>query len=382
MTHVAVRPEMLQWARERADLEIDALLLRFPRLEEWENEKAQPTLRQLERFANATMAPIGFFFLKSPPEETIPIPDFRTMENRGVTRPSPNLLDTIYVCQQRQEWYRESARVSGEAPVPFVGSVTLRDPVEAVAERMRRDLKFSLADRRDCPTWTEALKQFVALADAAGVLVMCTSIVMNNTRRRLSPEEFRGFAMVDPIAPLVFVNSSDSRSAQMFTLAHELAHVWLGETALSDSGPRQLPTNQVEIWCNRVAAEFLVPMSALRGDFREDAPLVEEVERLAKVFKVSTLVILRRVFDAGYLTRSDYQTAYDDELDRLSQISGWGRRRFHLTLAARVSTRFARTLVYSTYEGRTSFTEAFRLLGVKKLSTFQDLGISFGLHCK
>src|SRR5262245_10947493 len=92
------------WARARAGLDRGALAKRFPYLPEWETGEVRPTLKQLEQFAKATYAPIGFFFLQEPPEDRVPIPDFRTIANKGVVRPSPHLIDTVYICQRRQEW--------------------------------------------------------------------------------------------------------------------------------------------------------------------------------------------------------------------------------------------------------------------------------------
>jgi len=375
---VEVKKELLRWARERAGFDLAALAKRFPQLPDWERGDARPTLKQLERFAKATHAPIGFLFLLEPPVEHVPIPDFRTVGNRHVERPSPDLLDTVYICQQRQEWYRDFARSEREPPLSFVGSVALTTNVEAAATHIRTALGFDIEERRRMPTWTDALRRFLEQADAVGVLVMVSGVVGNNNRRKLDPDEFRGFALADDLAPLVFINGADSKSAQMFTLAHELAHIWLGQSALSDVGPASSPSNDVEIWCNRVAAETLVPLAALRQEYRRRAALIEETSRLARHFKVSTLVVLRRIHDAGGLTREQFWQAYDGELDRLGAIKKGSGGDFYLTQAARLSKRFARALVRSTLEGQTSFTEAFRMLGLKKMSTFRDLGESVG----
>lgn len=229
------------------------------------------------------------------------------------------------------------------------------------------------------PTWTEALRRFIGLADDLGLLVMVNGVVGNNNRRRLNPEEFRGFALVDPLAPLVFVNGADTKAAQMFTLAHELAHVWLGQSALSDVAPVSFPSHATEIWCNRVAAELLVPLAILREEFRPEAMLQVELDRLARRFKVSTLVVLRRIHDVGGLTREQLWRAYQEELERLLAISRGSGGDFYLTQAARVSKRFARALVVSTLEGQTLYRDALRMLGFSKLSTFHELGHSLGV---
>lgn len=379
MVRVTVRPEMFRWARERAGLEPGALAGRFPRLDAWERGEAQPTLKQLEEFAQATYTPIGYLFLPQPPVEKVPIPDFRTMGSERLQQPGADLLDTIYLCQQRQEWYRDFARTEGEGPLPFVGSASLASGIEETAARMRSALGFDLEERRQIPTWTEALRRFIGLADELGVLVMVSGVVGSNNRRKLDPEEFRGFALVDPWAPLVFINGADTKAAQMFTLAHELAHIWLGQSALSDVAPVSSPTNDVEVWCNRVAAELLVPLATFRQEYQPEAELRAELDRLARRFKVSTLVILRRIHDAGGLTSEQLWREYRRELERLRSIQASGGGNFYLTLGARVSKRFARALVVNTLEGRSSFTEAFRLLGLKKMATFEELGHSLGV---
>ena len=260
MIRVDVKPEILRWARERAGLSRKDLAGRYPRLKDWETGAVQPTLKQLEAFARAVHVPAGYLFLDSPPDEPVPIPDFRTVAGRHVTRPSPNLLDTIYACQERQSWYREYARISGQLEFGFVNSATVATPVATVAAEMREKLDFQVAERTECPTWSDALRLFIRRADQIGVLVMVSGVVASNNHRGLDPSEFRGFALSDPLAPLVFVNGADTKAAQMFTLAHELAHIWLGSSALSNIGARPMQgSRREEIWCNAVAAEFLVP---------------------------------------------------------------------------------------------------------------------------
>jgi Zn-dependent peptidase ImmA (M78 family) len=379
MNRVPVQPDLLRWARARAGRDVASLLKPFPKLEAWERGELLPTLKQLERFARATHTPIGYLFLQAPPVERVPIPDFRTLAAEYSKRPSPDLLDMLYLCQQRQDWYRDFALTMGQATLPFVGSASLGDDVVATAASIRRALGFDVEERRRIPTWTDALRRFIGQADALGILVMVSGVVGSNNRRHLDPDEFRGFALADPLAPLVFVNGADTKAAQMFTLAHELAHVWLGQTAVSDAQALAVPHQQTESWCNRVAAELLVPLELVRVEYDDGAELRAELDRLARLFKVSTLVVLRRLHDAGGLTREELWSSYDQELERLRGLRRGSGGNFYLTLGARVSKRFARALVVSTLEGRTAFTESFRLLGLKKMATFHELGHSLGV---
>lgn len=380
MERISVSPQLLSWARERARLDSTVLAQRFPSLSAWEAGERRPTLRQLQDYARATHAPFGYFFLPEPPVEPVPIPDFRTMADRAVTRPSPDLLDTVYACQERQSWYREHAQVSGLSPLAFVGSLSRDLSPEQAAERMRDALGFSLEARRACSTWSEALRQFIAQAEALGVLVMVNGVVLSNNTRKLDPQEFRGFALSDPWAPLVFINGADSKAAQMFTLAHELAHLWLGQTALSDASGDHVGGHAVESWCNQVAAELLVPLRVFMTELREHESLADTLSCLARRFKVSTLVVLRRLHDAGQLDRQAFFAAYHEELARIQALdvrsSGGGS--FYNTTLARVGKRYASALVESTLEGRTLYRDAFRMLGISKTATFHELGRTLG----
>ena len=372
MMRVDVKPDMLHWALERAGMSTGDLLKKFPKIVQWAQGEIRPTLKQIEAFAKAVRVPVGYLFLPEPPEERIPIPDLRTMGGAPHRSPSPDLLDVVYLCQRRQAWYRDYARSVGEEARPFVGSVTINDSIEKTAQTMRQTLGFDVEARRRCLSWTEALKLFIEHAEDRGVLVMISGVVGTNNRRKLDPGEFRGFALVDDLAPLVFINGADTKAAQIFTLAHELAHVWLGESALSDAGPDSVPSHRIERWCNAVAAEFLVPLGELRETLQRKEPL-SEVQNLARQFKVSTLVILRRLLDARKISQEVFNEAYSRELDRLlerAKSSSGGD--FYLTQEVRASRRFVRSLIISTLEGQTLYREAFQLLGIKKEQTFNE----------
>ncbi len=379
MNRVNVRSEMLRWACERAGYTLESAFERFPNLPKWESGQSQPTLKQLERFARSMRIPIGYLFLPEPIVETAPVPDFRTVESARIGRPSPDLLDTIYVCQQRQEWYRSFSITMGDESLPFVGSVSLSDDVVEVANRISEILNFNLDERRQSPTWGDSLRRFIHQADDAGILVMVSGIVGSNTHRKLNPEEFRGFALSDEFAPLVFINGADTKAAQMFTLAHEIAHIWLGQSGISNPTASDFPSKSIERWCNGIAAELLVPLAAIRREYQPDSPLRDEVRRLARRFKVSTLVIIRRVHDIGALDVDRFHEAYNEELARLLGMPGTSGGDFYLATSARVSRRFARAVVLSTLEGQTLYRDAFRMLGLSKVDTFNRLGRELGV---
>ena len=263
-----------------------------------------------------------------------------------------------------------------------MGSASVADEVTDVAARIAHTIGFDLAERRRLPNWSEALRRLIMQIEETGVLVMVSGVMGSNTHRPLRVEEFWGFALADALAPLIFINGKDSKAAQMFTLAHELAHLWLGESGVSDSQAATRPDEVTERWCNAVAAELLVPLEQLRQVHQPDHKLEDELQRLARYFKVSTLVIVRRLYDLGALDEATLWRVYREELERVKTLAtqeGSGGD-FYNSLGARVSKRFASAVVGSTLEGQTAFTDAFRMLGIKKSATFYEEARRLGLH--
>ena len=391
MNRVPVQPALLRWAGERSGRNAADLQKRFPQLEAWEQGTALPTLKQLEKYARATRTPIGYLFLQEPPVEALPVTDFRTVGDADVSRPSPDLLDMLYLCQQRQDWYRDEARTSGEQPLAFVGSLDTSEDTITGAARLRDTLGFDIEQQQKAPTWDQALRQFIRQADASGILVMVSGVVGNNTHRALDPKEFRGFALADSYAPLVFINGSDAKAAQMFTLAHEIAHLWLGESGVSNpqadfvedadfvADAESTPHHSSERWCNNVAAELLVPANTLRKEFSGDIPLTTEANRLARRFKVSVPVVLRRIKDVVGLSHDAYWQAYRQAAKQAQESRRSSGGDSYRNVGARCSKRFARALVASVLEGRTSYTESMRLLDIKNPSTLGTLTQKLGV---
>lgn len=379
---IAASIPVLRWAAQRERLHDEELTQRFPKWPLWLSGDAQPTLRQLENFARLTHTAIGYFFLPEPPALALPVPDFRTVRDQFLAEPSSNLLDTLYLCQQRQAWYRDYARVQGFGPLPFIGSAQPEQPAEEVARAIGATLAVSTAERQRMRTWEDALRQLIRAAEDAGILVMATSVVGSNTHRSLDVDEFRGFVLADDLAPLIFLNGADSKSAQMFTLGHELAHLWLGASGVSDAQAGKVPAQKMERWCNRVAAELLMPMEEVRAAHHAETPVTDEIQRLARVFKVSTLVALRRLFDAGFINEATLWQQYREEEERLrklqerKQATGGDPYR---NIPARTSKRFSRAIISNTLEGMTSFSEANRLLGVRRATTFHRLAHELGV---
>ena len=157
MTRVEVRPEVLKWAAERSG-KGEHIKYDFPQWEKWINQELQPTLKQLEKLSKATSTPLGYFFLDQPPEERLPIPHFRTVDGHHRSRPSPDLLETVYTIERRQDWMREYLLSEGNEPLPFVGKRNVLDDPHEVANDIRKVLGLLHDWAATCRTWQDALK--------------------------------------------------------------------------------------------------------------------------------------------------------------------------------------------------------------------------------
>ena len=384
MYDVGVKQSVLNWACRRSGRDDADIKKDFPELESWKRGEALPSLKDLEEFAKATYAPVGYFFLDEPPRDELPVPDFRTVGGTGVGVPSGNLLDTIYLCQRRQAWYREEIQATGGEPLGFVGSMSTADDTVSSAKRIRTALKFNVDQRVGIGGRIAARRKLVSNVEDLGILVMMSGVVGNNTRRKLDVAEFRGFALADPLAPLAFVNSADAESAKIFTLVHEVAHIWLGQSALSNNSVADKPDHTAERWCNAVAAEVLVPSEIIREKYNPTEDLDKVVDRLARYFKVSKLVILKRIYDTGGIDRHTFQKAYDKEKELAAKREeerqkGKQGGDYHNNVVARAGKKFTFTLLASTLEGRTTPVTTRRLLDVWKASSIEKISQKLGV---
>ena len=372
---VTIKPEVLRWARERVSLAPAELARGMGWKSTTHIDRGEATgelsLSHLERLAVRTHTPVGYFFLPEPPVDRLPVADFRTTDAAPQLRPSPDLLETLYTCQQRQEWFRDYLLSQDADQLPFVARSRVTDSVSEVAKEIRGVIQFDIPARAQMATWEAALASMMEGTEQAGILVMRNGVVGNNSHRKLKVDEFRGFALSDPYAPLVFINASDAKSAQMFTLAHELAHIWLGASGVSNW--RLNADRAVERFCNAVAAEVLVPREMFEEDWQVEAEPLAEASRLARGYKTSSLVILIQAREFGRITQEQFDMSYNAELAAIRENKGASGGDFYRTQGSRLGKRFARAVVASAMEGHLPYTEAFELLGVRKSETFNKL---------
>lgn len=373
---ISLQPTILRWARNRAGLSVDVLAQKMQvkpqRVLDWE-ENGELSFKQAEKLANITHTPFGYLYLPEPPQEALPINDFRTVGSEAVHHPSPDLLATLDQAQQIQSWFRDELIARGQEPLSFVGSLSQDVPIIEAANRIRQVAGFG--ENQQARTWEDALRQQIEQIENTGVLVLRNGIVGNNTHRPLSVDEFRGFALSDPYAPLIFINARDAKAAQMFTLAHELVHIWVGVSGISNFDKTYADHHDVERFCNQVAAELLVPAAELQEQWSNAQSQNDWLQSLTRRFKVSSLVILRRLNDSALISPTTFQQRYQAEQDRFQAVATEqdGGGDFYRTQRSRLSRQFLQALIESTLEGRTPYRDALRLVGLSKVETFQEL---------
>lgn len=376
MSRVNVKKEIYNWAIDRAGYTTMDLKKNFPKIEEWIKGEIHPTYRQLNELAKKTKTPFGFFFLDKPPKEELAVPFFRTFEE-AEKKPSLNLFESIQIIRRRQDWIREYLIDLGRDPLTFVNSVSIDEEVKLIATKTRELLRLNEDWASAFNTWEEALTCLKKAMEEIGVFVVFNGIVGNNTHRKLDPEEFRGFVLVDDYAPFVFVNNRDFKVANMFTLAHELAHILLGKSAIFDLRQMLPADNHIEKLCDKVAAEFLVPEKAIRKIWNTVKHDTEPFDKLARYFKVSALVTARRTLDLGYITKEDFFEFYNklinDERRKSVRTSSGGD--FYSNQNYRIGKRFATAVITALKDNKLSYQDAYRLTGLygKTLNKYADL---------
>lgn len=375
MARVDVSPDLIKWAINRTD-KAQALEQDFPVLK-WISREKQPTLKQLEKFAKATSTPVGLFFLPTPPVEKLSIPNFRTIEDNKGYHPSPDLLETVQTMERRQEWIRSYFVDQSYDPLTFVGSAKRTDNIKLVAKAIRITLGLNNGWAAGCSNWQEALRMLQRKVEAAGIFVFVSGIVGNNTHRKLNVNEFRGFVLVDDFAPVVFINGADGKAAQMFTLAHELAHIWFGASAAFDLNNLEPSLDEIEVLCNKVAAEFLIPEEELYTFWKKVHRDDDRFGKIARQFKVSEIVAARRALDLKFINKSEFFEFYNVKQQEMYEQTTNGGGDFYRTQAVRIGRRFAETVITATKEGSLLYREAYRLTGLNG-RTFSELAERLG----
>ncbi len=336
-------------------------IAKFPKINHWINGEAFPTLNQLIKLAKASHFPLGYFFLEEIPIKEIKIPHYRTNANTPY-KASDNLKDTIQIIQKRQYWARDILIEWGNKPLKFAGKFSIESDLQEVVDTLRFILDLNQYWAKDLHNWREALKLLIQKTEEAGIFVVMNGVVDSNTHRKLDVEEFRGFVLYDEIAPFVFINGADSVSGKIFTIVHELVHVLVGHSASFDLKKFIASDNDIEQFCDRVTAEFLVPKDALLAQIN-----IFDIKGLARYFKVSEIVIARRLLDLGELSKKQFLHFYWDYTKRLEEFKKEKNTKggnFYNTVPYRISKRFFKLVNTALKSEKILYREAFKLTGL------------------
>jgi len=381
-----VTPHLLKWARERWNYSIETIATKInvnsDVVEAWEREEGEvrPTFHQAQILAKKLHIPFGYLFLSKPPEDDLPLPDLRTIKNKDLLQPSPNFIDILYDAFRKQEWYHDYLEEDDYPPLPFVGKYDLEDEPKAIAVDIANTLGIDDGLRETCTDWKQFLSELIRRSEKAHILVMRSGIVGSNTYRLLDVQEFRGFAISDNLAPLIFINDNDYKTAQIFTLVHELAHLWIASSGISNPDYRsKAQSNIIDQFCNRVAAEVLVPIEDFIVRWGAFISLQRNLEKLARHYKVSTFVILRRAYDSDMVNSQQFEQLYDELLKKITPKRKDGGGHYYKSVLSRNSSTLTRSLMSAASEGRALPTEISGLLNIKVSQLNKlELFIAFG----
>lgn len=374
MSTLAITGEVFRWAIERAGISDEKLALSLHTKPEkiiaWETGKEYPNFQQAQKLATALSIPLGYLFLSDPPEITVPIADFRTLPDKPSTTISLNLQDILDDALRKRDWYSEWRKSEGLASFEFIGKFTIHDNPSDIVNDIRQVLEIPPDYASHLRTWDDHLRLMVQKVEQGGILVLQSGVVGNNTHRKLSLEEFRGFALADKFAPLIFINAQDSIAARIFTIAHELTHLWTGTSGISNPEitPGNLELQQIEHFCNKIAADLLVPQEVFSRKWNQSIDTFENTQILARHFRVSAQVIIRRSYDLGIIPADEYFTTYQEILKASNVGKKGSGGDFYNSFFSRNSRRFTRTLISAIASGNLSYLDAARLLNTQPRS--------------
>lgn len=366
-----LNPEVLEWAVRRSGLSDEQVLKAFPKYPRWLDGSWKPTVKQLRDFANKMHVNVSELFASTIPNYALQIADFRTVDDAPAHDPSPELFDTIDAMLSRQDWMRGYFLHEGFAPIAFVGSYTNAPLTVDVKTRIVSDLHalLGLDDNwaASCRGVADALKMLKEHVEAVGISVVINGVVNDNTHRVLDVSEFRGFVLSDRIAPIIFINGRDTKSAQLFTLIHELCHLAFFQTGVSNAPDDEDTDIVMERFCNSVAADFLVPTNVLVAHWEGGGhDPYTEVRAIACSCKVNFVVVARKAKDVRLITEDTYFSLYRRYKNETPKDigSGKGGGNYFYNKQYKLGAVFSdaiRTAIHSDY---LSYRDAYDLTGM------------------
>lgn len=301
-----ITTKVFKWARESAKMteEIAAskIAVSVEKLKEWETGESFPTIRQAQNLAKAYKRPFALFFLPDIPNDFQPLQDFRKPGSKELSTSSIFIIREI---QQKQAWISDLNKENNENIVPFVGRFSIKDSTIKVAQDILDTLNISPLNYKT----NNPILEWIDKAESNGVFISRTSFI--HSRLKLDSNEIQGFAIADNYAPFVFINSDDWKSPQLFTLVHELVHIWIAETGISNdlepSIKKGASINPIELFCNEVAANALMPLEFIESLDKNAFDNAKEVYKNAKTIGVSSFALIVRALNLNIISLDSYK---------------------------------------------------------------------------
>ena len=379
--NVNIQPAIISWALSQTSEEKLGTKL-VDNIKHWLDGTKSPTFNQIEDFSKKSHIPLGYFFLQTPPIEQISLLEYRTLDSIQLTNPSRNLIDTIHDMEAVQEWMVNYRKEWNYDTISIVGSLKGITDISVIADTIRKDLGLNIEWYKDCGNPSEAFNKVRGLLEECGIVVMMNGIVGKNTHRALDVNEFRAFAMVNEWAPLIFINGADSAGGRLFSLFHELVHLWIGENDLyNDTKYSANGIKPIEVTCNAVAGALMVPKTVFLEKWNNNTndDIHEKIKELARMFRCSSSVIARRALDNKKIDQNVYNMVIADAIEAYIQTkqeksSGVD---YYRVARSKLDGVFVRALCESVNSGRTSFTEAYRLTNTTS-KTFSEVASGLG----
>ncbi|HPJ13181.1 MAG TPA: XRE family transcriptional regulator [Caldisericia bacterium] len=380
-----VNPKILMWARETAKMSIETVANKInvseTKIETWEKGEACPTVKQAQRLAKMYRRPFALFFFPDLPKDFHPLRDFRRKTSIPIQTGSVFIIREI---QQKQAWMRVNLIEDKKVPLPFVGKFTIQDKPFVVAKHMIDTLE---AEPNRIVKNQLPLNHWIDKVQKIGINVSRSSFIHSNLL--IDPEELQGFAIVDPYAPFIFINSKDWESAQLFTLVHELAHIWIGESGISNEincskeEKTRLNMDPVELFCSEVSANVLMPEDFMRSITISSSDKVRDICRVSKNLGLSCFALLYRLKNLGMISKEDYfniKSEFDErfndyvEAQKIKTKKPKNTPLYYTMTVNKNGKLFIQTVLNAYRSGEIEVSQASYLLNVKanNLSKLED----------
>lgn len=364
-TRIEISPEKILWATERGGLTIDSLQDIYPKAISWIKNESRPTVNQLQDFAKKIHVPFGFLFLNNVPEEILPIAFFRS--NGDVVKNPPLVIrDLVFELKRKQDWLSDFLEDQSSAKLSFVGSLgNYKDiTIKEAANIIRADLNISELWYSETNK-AKVFRYWIDKIEQGRILVISTGFHKHN-KRPINVEICKGFTLINDLCPFIYINTNNLGGGRIFTLIHELVHVFVGESKGISYEPIKPSSTELEKFCDNVTSEILVPTNSFKEFWKmqQGKNLSDIIDAGASSFLVSKLVIIRKALDLNYISQADFWSSFNyyTQPFKKNKSSGgdyWNSKPYE------VSRKFYNYVNNALKQGKILPTEAYKLTNMK-----------------